>query len=277
MSYKIVAKGRGENCFRQFFSGWRTVYEVSENLYPNATSKTIPLVSKYFNEFLRREYLEEKMIEESVRRGKQKYIMNMKKFRGTLKPFLDYAEAEKKVVFESLEGKMLGELVDNPWFLSEYLSKNFRDHVAKQGTDVIRGLKTLFRDSIIYSFFINEVWSKAKLDIKDLETLYPKNDFYRLAKMLAFDEVLYTKVALTVFDPPLDSMINLYPRHFILPPKKTGRLEIEIPEIYEELRKIHEKIQEERKKKLPEVYKRFEEEVQRQKSSGVQGKVREQQ
>jgi len=264
MSYKIVAKGRGEDCFRQFFSDWRTVREVSKNLYPNSTSKTIPLVSKYFNEFRRLGYLEEKMIEEPVKRGKQEYHMKTRKFRGTLKPFLEYAKAEKKIGFESLEGKMLGELVDNPWFLSEYLSVNFRDHVVEQGTDVIKGLKTLLRDSIISSFFINDVWSKAKLDIKDLEILHPKNDFYRLAKMLAFDRVLYTKVALTVFDPPLD-MINLYPRHFILPPKKTGLLKIQ--EIYEELHKMHEKIQEERRKELPEVYKRFEEEVQRQKEA----------
>ena len=264
MSYKIVANGRGEDCFRQFFSDWRTVREVSKNLYPNSASKTIPLVSKYFNEFRRRGYLEEKMIEEPVKRGKQEYARKTRKFRGTLKPFLEYAKAEKKVVFESLEGKMLGELVDNPWFLSEYLSVNFREHVTEQGLDVISGLKTLLRDSIIYYFFINDVWSKAKLDIKDLEILHPKNDFYRLAKMLAFDRVLYTKVALTVFDPPLD-MINLYPRHFILPPKKTGLLKI--PEISEELRKMHEKIQEERRKELPEVYKRFEEEVQRQKEA----------
>jgi len=265
MSYKIVAKGRGSDCFRQFFSDWRTVREVSKNLYPNSASKTIPLVSKYFNEFRRREYLEEKMIEKPVRRGKQEYTRKTRKFRGNLKAFLEYAKAEKKVVFESLEGKMLAQLVDNPWFLSDYLSINFREYIVNQELDIIKGLKTLLRDSIIYSFFINEVWSKAKLDIKDLETLHPKNDFYRLGKMLAFDRVLYTKVALTVFDPPLDNMINLYPRHFILPPKKRRLLKVQ--EIYEVVHEMRKAAEEKRREELPEVYKRFEEEVQRQKEA----------
>jgi len=264
MSYKIVAKGRGKDCFRRFFSDWRTIREVSKDLYPKSTSKTIPLVSKYFNEFLRRGYLEKKMMRELVRRRNQEYTRRTKKFRGSLKPFLEYAKAEKRVVFESLEGKMLAELVDNPWFLSEYLSVNFREHVTEHGLDVISGLKTLLRDSIIYYFFVDYAWSSSKLDVEELEVLYPKNDFYMLGEILMFDRVLYTKVALTVFDPPLD-MINLYPRHFILPPKKTGLLKI--PEIYEESCKMHEKIQEERRKELPEVYKRFEEEVQRQKEA----------
>lgn len=265
MSYKIVAKGRGEDCFRQFFSGWRNVREVSENLYPNSASKTktIPLVSKYFNEFRRRRYLEEKMIEEPVRRGKQEYTRKTRKFRGTLKPFLEYAKAEKKVVFEPLEGKMLAELVDNPWFLSDYLSINFREYIVNQELDIIKGLKTLFRDSIIYSFFIYYVWSRSKLDIKELEVLYPKNDFYRLGEMLAFDRVIYTKVALTVFGPPFDSMISLYPIRYILLSKKTGLLKVH--EIYEVVHEMRKEAKGKRRDELPEVYKRFEEEVQRQK------------
>ena len=263
MSYKIVEKGKGKECFRQFFSDWRTIRQVSENLYPQSTSKTIPLVSKHFNEFLRLGYLEEKMMGELVRRGNQEYTRQTRKFRGNLKPFLEYAKTEKKVVFEHLEAKMLADLVDNPWFLSEYISMNFREHVVEQRLDVISSLKNLLRDSIIYHFSVDYIWSKSKLDTEDLKVSYPKNDFYELGKMLMFDDVLYTKVALTVFDPPLDSMINLYPRHYLLPPKKTGL-------IHDILRKIYEEDKEKRRKELPEVYKRFEEEVQRQKESKKQ-------
>lgn len=269
MSYRIVTDRRGKECFRRFFPDWRTVREVSEDMYPKSTSKTIPLVSKYFNEFLRLGYLEEREVDELVRRGDQEYPRKTRKLRGNLKPFLQYAKAEKKVVFERLEGKMLADLVDNPFFLSEYLSINFREHVVEQGADVVRGLKNLLRDSIIYCFFVDHVWSRAEVDIEELEVAYPKNDFYELGKMLTFDEVLYTKVVLTVFDPPLDSMMKLYPRHYIIPPKRTGLLQI--PEIHEAVHDICEKAREERRKELPEVYERFQEETQRRKERKKSG------
>lgn len=260
MSYRKVTEGKGKECFKQFFLDFRTLREISKSLYPQSTSKTIPLVSRSFNEFLTLGYLEEKTIKEPVKRGDQIYYRATKKFRGNLKPFIEYAGAEKKVFFEPLEERMLAELVDNPWFLSEYLSMNFRKYVV-QGSDVVKGLKNLFRDSIIYYFFVEYAWSNLGLEAEELEVGYPKNDFYRLGSMLTFDRVLYTKIALIVFDSPLDSMINLYPRYHIIPAEKSGFLQI--PEIYDVASKMQEEAKRRRKKELPEVYKKFKEEIQR--------------
>lgn len=294
VSYKIVAEGRGRDCFNQFFSDWRTGREVSENLYPENSSKTIPLVSKYFNEFRRHGYLEEKMLDKPVTRGDQEYTRRTKHYRGNLKPFLEYAKKVKAVVFEPLERRMLKDLLDNPWSPCVSSPVNFREYVMNKGVDVIDGLRKLLRDSIIYYFFVSATWARTRASIKYAGArmslrgqsqawmhmqAFVENDFYRLGKMLTFDKLLYIKVVLTVFDPPLNSIINFVGYPPSLPTEKSEYTTLYgIKRSYGEVKhkmgitrkgwqKIYQEIKETRMRELPDAYERFKDEIQKQKKA----------
>lgn len=113
--WRLVRTEAGRKIFLSFFEDWANTVDVSKKCYPGAYKNelkpkrgNIPIVWEYFDKFRSLGYLDgpEKRKKERYYR-KTKRFMTVDCWRANLKPFFEWAEEERKVIFDEKEKKVL--------------------------------------------------------------------------------------------------------------------------------------------------------------------------